>query len=133
MFSTKARVILCLVVVLHWHGGARCLIASERQEKRPFTLADDIQLAVFAGSWGTDQELIFSPDRNFFVVETERGLLDLNRPEGSLRFYRCRDVEEFLKESNRSHAPRPLWVLNRSTDKSGRILKSWRWLTDSSG
>jgi hypothetical protein len=107
--------------------------ASSRQVKPPFTVSDDIRLLVPAGSSGSDEELVFSPDGKYFVIETERGRLDLNRPEDSLRFYRCRDIVAFLKSGNGSQVPSPLWVVNRSTYKEGPIIQRWSWLPDSSG
>ena len=43
----------------------------------------------------------FSPDGNYFVVWTERGRLDLNRVEDSVRFYRTGDIQNFLGTSRR--------------------------------
>jgi dipeptidyl aminopeptidase/acylaminoacyl peptidase len=129
----KGKVIPLVVSVLSCLTFAIPPLSWAEQAERPFTIADDIQLAVFGGSSGLDKELVFSPDGNYFVVETERGRPDLNRPEDSLRFYRCQDVLAFLQRSDGSQVPSPMWVVNRSTDKEGPILKGWRWLPDSSG
>lgn len=133
MFSENKGVVLFAILALKFLSSGDSIIASPQQTKRSFTIADDIELRVFAGSWGVDEELLFSPDGNYFVVETEHGRRDLNRPEGSLRFYRCQDVQNYLERSNSSRPPSPIWVVNRSTYKEGRILKKWRWLPDSSG
>jgi dipeptidyl aminopeptidase/acylaminoacyl peptidase len=132
MLQRSGNVALFLVATTCLSGG-NCVSASAHQLKQPFAVVDDIQLAVFGGSTGVEEELLFSPDGNYFVVETERGRPDLNGPEDSLRFYRCQDVEDFLKRSDRSQAPSPVWVVNRSTDKEGPIIKEWRWLADSRG
>jgi dipeptidyl aminopeptidase/acylaminoacyl peptidase len=131
--ATRLKIFWFLIVGFscfhHWDPA----VAWVQSRKRPFTVADDIRLAVFGGSWGIDEELLFSPDGNYFVVESERGRLDLDAPEDTLRFYGCQNVEDFLLRSSGSQTPSPLWVVNRSTDKEGPIIKAWRWLPDSSG
>jgi dipeptidyl aminopeptidase/acylaminoacyl peptidase len=106
---------------------------------RPFTVADEIGLALFIPGLGDlGQPLGFSPNGEYVAVYSERGRLDLNRPEDSLRFYRSEDIRKFLKESDASRPPSPVWVVDRSTSKEGPIIVSnltsyWRWLPDSSG
>ncbi len=58
--------------------------------------------------------------------------LDLDRVEDSLRFYRNRDVKNFLEHSDELQPPSPVWVVNRSA-KEGASISDWRWLSDSSG
>lgn len=114
-----------------------CLLAltpcQGQQPKRPFTIADEIGLRLFNDSSGTPAEICFSPDENYFAVWTERGRLDLNRPEDSLRFYRSQDVLDFLAHSDRSRPPSPVWVVIRTTSKVSPTISQWRWLADSSG
>jgi dipeptidyl aminopeptidase/acylaminoacyl peptidase len=107
-------------------------IASAQRAKEAFTVADDIALTYFAPTDGTRAEVRFSPDGNYFAVWSERGRLDLNCVEDSLRFYRRGDVEVFLKNSDASQSVEPVWIVNRS-DKEGSIINDWRWLPDSSG
>jgi len=76
--------------------------------------------------------LHFSPDGNYFAVWSERGRVDLNDVEDSLRFYRSQDVVNFLEHSDESHPLSPVWEVNRS-DKEGPVINDWRWLGDSSG
>ncbi len=103
------------------------------QTKKPFTVADDINLSQFGDSWTSQAEAVgFSPDGKYFAVCTHRGRLDLNRVEGSLRFYRSQEIENFLHHPNELQAPSPLWVVVRS-QKEGVPFKDWRWLADSSG
>ena len=109
------------------------MIASAQQGKKPFTVADEVGLAHFGDPYGVQAEAVqFSPDGNYFAVDTERGRLDLNCVEDSLRFYRSQDVASFLKYFDVSEPPSPVWVVNRS-HKEGPIIKDWRWLADSSG
>jgi dipeptidyl aminopeptidase/acylaminoacyl peptidase len=116
-------------------GGVLCLngmVSWAQQTRRPFTVADEIGLTLFGDANGAASEVLFSPDGNYFVVYSERGHLDLNRVEDSLRFYRSEDVEDFLKRPDGSQLPSPVWVVNRS-EKQGPIISDWRWLADSSG
>ena len=84
-------------------------ITRVQQAKRPFTVADDIGLTLFQVQGGSDPEIHFSPDGRFFAVWTERGRLDQNQVEDSLRFYRTQDVEAFL-EGDSSRSPEPAWI-----------------------
>jgi len=106
------------------------MIASGQQGKNAFTVTDEIGLTLFETPNGGAPEVHFSPDGNYFAAWTERGRLDVNDVEDSLRFYRTHDVENFLAGEPR--APLPLWVVNRSSDK-GPIINDWRWMADSSG
>jgi dipeptidyl aminopeptidase/acylaminoacyl peptidase len=101
---------------------------------RPFTVVDEIGLTLFdPGGGATSAQVQFSPDGNYFAVWSERGRLDLNRVEDSLRFYRRQDVEAFLRNRNAHEPPpSPVWVLDRS-DLEGAVINNWRWLPDSSG
>jgi hypothetical protein len=107
-------------------------IALPQQTKKGFTVADDIALTYFAPSDGTRAGVLFSPDRKYFAVWSERGRLDINCVEDSLRFYRSQDAETFLKRSDASGSVKPVWIVNRS-DKEGSVINDWRWLPDSSG
>lgn len=107
-------------------------IASTQQAKRPFAVVDDIGFVYFGDLYGGAAAVEFSPDGNYFAVDTERGHLDLNTVEDSLAFYRSQDVEDFLRSPNDSQPPSPVWVVNRS-DKKGAVIRGWRWLGDSSG
>jgi dipeptidyl aminopeptidase/acylaminoacyl peptidase len=119
-----------LIVVLTYLSSADSTVASAQQSLKPFSVADDIELTHFGD---TPEAVRFSPDGNWFAVYTERGRLDLNRPEDSLRFYSSEFVEDFLEHSDQSQAPSPLWVLTLSTDAEGPIVRDWRWLADSTG
>ncbi len=102
-------------------------------DEKPFTVADEVGLTLFGNRGGAEPDIHFSPDGNYFAVWSERGRLDLNRPEDTLRFYRSQDIESFLGHSNAVQPPLPTLEINRSTYTEGPIIKDWRWLADSSG
>ena len=80
-------------------GGVLCLngmVSWAQQTRRPFTVADEIGLTLFGDPSVGASEVHFSPDGNYFVVYSQRGHLDLNRVEDSLRFYRSQDVKNLL-------------------------------------
>jgi len=106
------------------------LTAATQQGMQRFTLADGIGLTDF----GLDpaSAVQFSPDGTYIAVYTERGHLDLNRVEDALRFYRTRDIENFLYNSADSQPPAPIWIISMF-HKEGAIISNWRWLSDSSG
>src|SRR5713101_967248 len=121
------RVLVALSVI-----GITAQIALAQQTKEAFTVADDIALTYFAPPGGGRVEVQFSPDANYLAVWSERGRLDLNCVEDSLRFYRRQDVEAFLKRSDAAPSVQPVWIVNRS-DKEGTVINAWRWLPDSRG
>jgi len=94
--------------------------------KRPFTVADDIRLTLFG-----NPAVTFSPDLRYFVVETQRGLLKLNRPESALRIFRTGDVIQFLRHPEIVRPPLPVWIVRKASFKNGPIITSIRWLPDS--
>jgi hypothetical protein len=109
-------------------------IVSHAQSKRYFTVADDIGLTYFGDPFLDKAEAIsFSPDERYFVVHTERGRLDINRPESTLRVYSSDQVRRFLVHSTQLPAPSPLWAFSRATYKDGPVISTLRWLRDSSG
>lgn len=103
-------------------------------QAKDFTVADEIALTHFGDPY-TDQAeaVIFSPSGNYFVVNTERGLLDRNCPESTLRFYRRHEVEGFLYRPEVSQSPAPFWQIRMCTYKDGPIITHIRWLRDSTG
>lgn len=94
---------------------------------RRFTVADDIALSQF---W---PEIVFSPDERFFIVISERGRLDLNRIESTLRVYSSEEIRKVLSAPDSQQEPSPLWSILKSTYKEGPIISDVRWLDDSSG
>jgi dipeptidyl aminopeptidase/acylaminoacyl peptidase len=112
-----------LVISTYGHG-----------EQRPFTVADDIAFTYFGDPFQDKAEpLTFSPDGKYFVVHTEHGRLDIDRPESSLRVYSTARIESFLVHEKATTPPSPDWSFSRSTYKDGPVITKLRWLRDSSG
>src|SRR5260370_26063345 len=101
--------------------------AGAHQKPKRFTVADDIGLTQFFGS------PTFSPDGKYFFVASERGRLDINRPESSLRIYLAEDVRDYLTRADATEEPKPLWILTKSTHQNGPIITNIRWVEDSTG
>jgi len=103
--------------------------------ERPFTVQDDIAFSYFGDlfSGGLLASSVFSPDGRFFVIETERGRLDLGKPESTLRVFRTGDVQAFVAKSENVAEPLPIWSFAESGHKDGPIVTNIRWLADSSG
>ena len=131
MHSRKMKIIWTLISVLTFLSGIHSSIASAQQAKKPFTVADEIGLALLDDPNGGPGEVLLSPDGNYFVAKTERGRLDTSRIEDCVRFYRTQDVKTFLDHSEVSQ-PSPVWTTAR-TGKKGGVIGGWRWLADSSG
>jgi dipeptidyl aminopeptidase/acylaminoacyl peptidase len=136
MFSNclnKGKSLLGLALAFMYVGS----VALAQQAKRPFTIADEIDLTLFdAQGLVYPPAIQFSPDRKYVVVWTERGRVDLDCVEDSLRFYRTQDIETFLKD-HAVAAPQPVWVVTLSGKRFPVIAADygvgWRWLRDSSG
>jgi len=85
MSYVRGKLYVVLITIL---GVYSLLLHAEDAVKKPFTVADDIGLTLFLGPRGGEPQLSFSPDGTYFAVWSERGRLDLNRIEDSLRIYR---------------------------------------------
>src|SRR5712691_2202654 len=92
------RIVWYLIFAITCLIGADSTIALAQNAVRPFTVKDDIELTYFG-------EVRFSPNSNYLAVYTERGRLELDRCESSLRFYRSEEVEDFLKKSDGAKLP----------------------------
>jgi dipeptidyl aminopeptidase/acylaminoacyl peptidase len=131
--SGKIRITGSLIAAFTFFSWTDCFIARAQEAKARFTVADEIELTHFGDPYtGEAEAVLFSPDGNYVAVDSEHGRLDLNRPEDSLRFYSVRDIENFLEHGD-SQTLSPIWLVTLSTDKEGPVIRSWRWLADSSG
>src|SRR5260370_29579382 len=102
-------------------------VATEEPGLRRFTVAEDIGLTQFGDS------IMFSRDGQYFVAVSERGRLDLNRPESSLRVYVTEEIHHFLSQLDPTEPRLPFWTISKSTYQEGPIINNVRWLADSSG
>src|SRR5947199_3051881 len=115
MSSRKLTTAWFLIVAFACLSSSYSQIALAQQPKNRFTVADEIGIAHFGDPYyGEAEVLLFSPDGNYFAVDTERGRLELNQVEDSLRFYRTKDIQSFLQQSDQSQPPSPVWVVVRS-------------------
>ena len=131
VFLHQATICLCLVAALGCASGAIATASADQSLRKPFSVADELGLTVFGIRW-KGQAVQFSPDSSYIAVYAERGRLDLNCIEGTLRIYRSVDVESYLEHPSQLQAPAPVWLVTRS-GKEGPIFIGWRWLVDSSG
>src|SRR6266403_5910552 len=116
-----------------WSAGVLALffaaVSTQAAAGRPFTVNEEIGLAHFGDPYtGEAQALQFSPDGRYFAALIERGRIDLNRPEDTLRIYRVQEVLSALGRGEGAEPPTPFWAFERSTDKDGPIITHWRWL-----
>jgi dienelactone hydrolase len=100
---------------------------------RRFMVADDIGLSYFGVPNSLEDTFLFSPDGQHFVVHTERGRIDLNRPESTLRIYETHQIQQYLLHTKVTSEPLPVWEISRSSYWQGPIITHLRWLADSSG
>jgi hypothetical protein len=127
---TPIRIVLSICLLLGEAGANPGL----DPPKQRFTVADDIGLIRFGDpDYGEVDPITFSPNNRFFLVNTTRGRLDLNRPESTLRVYRTEDIQKLLLHPVDGREPVPMWRLSKSTYKDGPIITKTRWLADSGG
>src|SRR5919108_5437595 len=95
-----------------------------QETKRPFTVADEIGLRFFGGGEGNRGAAMvaFSPDGKYVAIDTERGCVDTDRVEDSLRFYRTEDMKSFLAHSERMQPPTPVWIMTAPPQKDGSVI-----------
>ena len=106
--------------------------AGTARKSHLFTVRDDIQLIRFPQTI-EGLPVRFSPDGHYFLITSERGRLDLNRPESSIRIYRTRDTHQFLVHPETAVQLPPVWTITKSTYKNGPIISNVRWLRSSRG
>jgi len=110
--------------------------AIQAQQRRSFTVADDVGFTHFVSSadsyskWGAEG-IQFSPNGDFVLALTARGRPDLKQVEESLRFYRTRELEAFLNRTEQSEPPSPIWSVRRFGKEEP--IERLSWLPDSSG
>src|SRR6266566_2908623 len=115
MLSNNKKIIWVPIFAISWLMDMGFTIAFAQQAVQPFAVKDDIELTRFNPD--PTQAIRFSPDSHYFAVYTERGRLDLNRCESSLRFYQSKEVNDFLNRSDGAMLPVPVWVVSLATSK----------------
>ncbi len=128
MFSNTTTIIWILIVAITCLIRTGSAMALAQQAMQVFRVKDGIELTTLNSG-----DVRFSPDSNYFVVYTERGRLDLDRCENSLRFYRSEEVKDFLENSDQTKISAPVWVVSLATSKTCSTINDWRWLANSSG
>lgn len=103
----------------------------QAQPKRPFTVEDDIQFSRFEDLGGLEGPVLFSPDGEYFAVQTERGRLDIDRPESRVHIYRTAEVRKWI--GGDSGPVKPVLTIAESAYRHGPNLRQLRWTRDSSG
>ena len=84
MSSRKISTIRFFILAFAFLGNRHSGIALAQQARTRFTVADEIGIAHFGDPYyGEAEVLLFSPDGNYFAVDTERGRLELNQVEDS--------------------------------------------------
>lgn len=125
--SRVCALIGCGIAAMFWFN------SSLRAATRPFTVADEIALSLFSSASGGGTTLArFSPDGKYFAAYVERGRLDLNQVEGSLRIYLTADLRAFVGGAKGAPPPAPVWTITRLSQESPAV-GSPRWLPDGTG
>ncbi len=134
------RSILCnaakLVVSLLLAGGIGLISSRAEAQRRRMTVADDIGVSYFGvpyGWSGLDDGVTVSPDGQYVVAVTDRGSLEANQVEGTLRVYRIEDLNRFLAHPELTQPPAPVWTFTKAAFDHGRygsVIADVRWLPD---
>src|SRR6266403_4358598 len=106
--SAKSKRTTLFAVALMWLTSASCPMSAQ-QAKKPFSVADAIKAVHL-----DNNDIRLSPDGKYVVIHYERGRLELNRVEESLRFYRIYDPEYFVTHPEVKRMPAPIWVLTQT-------------------
>ena len=80
-----------------------------------------------------DGVIKYSPNGRYFAVVTEKDLLDLNVPEETIWLFRTEEVQKYVHHPDMGTAPLPIPLVRMSTDKMGLIIRTVKWLADSTG
>ena len=88
-------------------------------------MADDIALTHFR------EPVNFSSNGRLFLVLTERGRLDLNRSQSSIRVYQSSAIDRFVLHPEGRKTASALWTITKSSYKNGPVISDVRWLAAS--
>jgi poly(3-hydroxybutyrate) depolymerase len=106
------------------------VVAQDHADKRPFTVADSIEMTRIVGSPGgapmSSQVALFAPDGAHFLVQTTRGDIARNVNVESLLLFESIDVDRLLGRSASPSAPRTIVQVDVGVDWGG--LSQVRWI-----
>jgi len=85
-----------------------CRQRAVRRQQAIYRRRGNRHCSLWRSLWEEAQSVEFSPDGKYFAALTERGRIDLDRPEDTLRIYRARDVVSFLRRADGAQRPAPL-------------------------
>lgn len=122
------RYAACALGVLAW----ACALGAhgEPGAKRFFAPEDEIGLTLFDPL--REAPIQLSPNGEYVAVWSQRGVLDRNVVENTIRFYSTKRVLQYLRSPDVDGEAPTERVLTRAADK-GPVIHEWRWLQDSSG
>jgi len=107
---------------------------------RYLSVRDSIEMTRFARNWTVDSSNLasFSPDKQYFVVVTSRGVLQSNEIESTLWIFQSEQVRNFLFAHDDEKVPAPRAVARFAAVPRVDYLTSYepiisnvRWLPDS--
>ena len=78
MLGRQVRLVLSLLACVLSYLCSFAVSSAAQTSKKPFTVADEIELTHFFELGDGSGAVSCSPDGNYFAVWTERGRLDLN-------------------------------------------------------
>ena len=106
--SHAFRLLVCIL------AASLNLLQVEGQERRPFTVQDDIAITQFGDIWTTEgRALTWSRDRSLLVVHLTSSSLEDGKIHDQLLVYRSEDLRAFAAGSAEVsvNAPKPLWTI----------------------
>ncbi len=105
-----------------------------------FGVRDSIQMTTFnlPSEMEPGSEVVFSPDRRYFLLVTSQGLVDANEIRSTLQLYETANVRSFLKAASGSSAPKPRTLATvtgipvaNALDAYSSLITEMRWSPDS--
>jgi dipeptidyl aminopeptidase/acylaminoacyl peptidase len=132
--ALKGKVVCAALVISAAIMNSSSGNGATKNVQRSFTVVDDIAVAQFGDpNTALTAPITASPDNSSYVIYSERGRLDLNRPEGTLVWYSDQELRSYIRHGDRAAEVTPLWRLSRSAWRDGPVVTNIRWLQDSSG
>lgn len=109
-------------------------------DKRPFTVRDSIEMAYIVDparlttiAVRGEQPIgvpIYSPDKNYFLLVTQRGLVSTNRLEGTIWLFNQRAVRDYFLGRSATK-PMPKKLVTMSSVSNTPVIYDVRWIDES--